>query len=263
MRSSTGIPGLDALIDGGFPAHRAILVCGGPGTGKTTFALQFIGEGLERGEPGIFVSLDEKPRHLIQDAARLGLPLEAALDSGTLAVLDAAPFFTASRGKGWGRPGVDARQVAADLVQQVRRLGARRLAIDSITTLVPPDMDGGHAHDYLRAVVQSLEDNLGCTLLLTCRARPGDPQATCRSLRYLTSGVIELRLSRRDDRLVRALRLLKMRGTAIEPADYDLTIDAAGLSVQEGVERSVSRFTPRRRSVAAAAPQSSDRPAVV
>lgn len=264
VRTSTGVAGLDRLIEGGFPANRAVLLCGGPGTGKTTFGLQFLHEGLERGEPGIFVSLDEKPRHLIDDAARQGLALEPALDAGALTVLDAAPYFTASRGKGWTRPGIDARQVAADLQQQVRKLAARRVVVDTMTTLVPPDMDGAHAHDYLRSLVQSLEDNLGCTLLITCRGRRDEPQATCRSLRYLASGVLELRLRHHDSALTRTLRLLKMRGTAFEPADYGVALDEEGLSVLErmGIP-GVTRFTPRPRPVAAAAPQPSDHPAAV
>src|SRR2546429_9793190 len=59
-RVSSGVPGLDRLIEGGFPANRAVLLCGGTGTGKTTFGLQFLADGLRRGESGAFVSVDER-----------------------------------------------------------------------------------------------------------------------------------------------------------------------------------------------------------
>jgi circadian clock protein KaiC len=60
----TGIEGLDELISGGFPKGRVILVLGGPGSGKTVLASQFLYKGLsEYGENGIMVSLDEGKEH--------------------------------------------------------------------------------------------------------------------------------------------------------------------------------------------------------
>jgi circadian clock protein KaiC len=264
-RASTGIPGLDPLLEGGFPLNRAMLLCGEAGTGKTTCALQFLIAGIQRGDAGAFVSVDEKPRHLIDDAIRLGLPVQAAIDAGTLMILDAAPYFTATRGKQWTRPGVDARQVAADLVHQLRKISARRLVIDSITSLVPPDMGRAQANDYLRSLVHSLEDNLGSTILLTCRGSRLDSQGACESARYLASGVIELRLDARHSTLRRTLRIRKMRGAPVAPGDYRIEMEGGvGLSIAESLERrDVSVFRPRPRSVAVAAPQPSDRPAAV
>lgn len=263
-RTSTGIPGLDPLIDGGFPANRAVILCGGTGTGKTTFALQFLAEGLERGEPGAFVSLDEKPIHLLEDAAALGRDLRPAADNGTLAVLDAAPYFTATRGGSWGRSNVvDARQVASDLAHQTRKINARRLVVDTLTSLVPPAMDRGQAQDYLRSLIQSLEDNLGCSILLTCRGTRLDPQATCDAARYLASGVIELRLARRDGELHRSLVVRKMRGASPDLSEHPLMLErGTGLSL--AVPRAAADlFTRRQRSVADGRPPASDRPAAV
>ena len=59
MRVKTGINGLDELIEGGFPEKSTILVSGTPGTGKTLFCLQYIHKGLELGESGIYITLEE------------------------------------------------------------------------------------------------------------------------------------------------------------------------------------------------------------
>jgi circadian clock protein KaiC len=226
-RTSTGLPELDDLLGGGFPANRAVVVCGSAGTGKTMFGLQFLARGLETGEPGAFVTVDEKPRHLLDDGAALWLDVRSAVETGALVILDAAPYFTATRGRTWKRSGIDARRVASDLVQQVSALKARRLVIDSMTSLVPNDMSAGEAYDYLRSVIFSLEDNLGCTIMLTCRAPREDPQRTCDAARHLASGVVELRFRRTDEGLRRVLRVRKMRATWIEPADYPFTIEPA------------------------------------
>jgi len=228
-RASTGIRGLDDILEGGFPANRCILLSGEPGTGKSIFGLQFLAAGIAVGQPGVCVSVDQKPQHLLNDASRFGWNLDAAVSVGMLTVLDASPYFTATRNKTKNAVPIDARSIATDLSNQVRRIGAKRLVIDSLTSLVPPDMSRSEAHDYLRSVVLSLEDNMGCTVLLTSRAgSPGDPQALCEAAEYLVSGIIELKVRKAGWSFVRTLFVKKMRGTAIEPEEYSFQIDAKG-----------------------------------
>jgi KaiC/GvpD/RAD55 family RecA-like ATPase len=231
-RASTGIRGLDALLEGGFPANRAILVSGDPGTGKTTFGLQFLAAGIQRGEPGVCVSVDQKPQHLLQDAARFGWDLDDASSKGLLTLLDASPFFTARRNTTKSRVPVDARNVATDLSQHIRRTSARRLVIDSLTSLVPPEMTRAQAHDYLRSIILSLEDNVGCTVLMTSRACSAhDPQALGDATGYLVSGILELSVRKAGRAFARTLYIKKMRGTSVEPEEHGLRMDARGLSV--------------------------------
>lgn len=81
----SGIPGLDEVTGGGLPRGRPTLVCGSSGTGKTLFGLQFLVRGaLERGEPGVFVSFEERGRDLEQNVDSLGfsLPRHAAQATG-------------------------------------------------------------------------------------------------------------------------------------------------------------------------------------
>ncbi len=63
-RSKTGIPGLDAVLCGGLISTRLYLVDGAPGAGKTTFALQYLLEGVRAGERCLYVTLSETRRNL-------------------------------------------------------------------------------------------------------------------------------------------------------------------------------------------------------
>jgi circadian clock protein KaiC len=237
-RVPSGVPGLDDLVGGGFPRHRTVLLCGDIGTGKTTFGLQFLMAGVDRGEAGVLVSVDEKPHHVIEDARRFGWDLDAAINQRLLTVLDASPFFMALRSKS----ALDARHVAGDLTQQVRHATASRLVIDGVTSLAPAGAGDVASDDFIRSLVLSLEDNLDCTTVLTTRttAAGAHPSAVGSTAEQVTSGVIELKLAPVVDlgELAgcfpgwrrRSLRIRKMRGapSAIDERPFDIA-DGCGL----------------------------------
>lgn len=226
-RLPSGIPGLDVLIGGGLPLQRAMLLCGDIGTGKTTFGLQFLMAGASLGEAGVLVSVDEKPMHVLEDAGRFGWDVRGAMTSRSITVLEASPFFTARR----GRSGVDARQVAGDLALQVRRAGGKRLVIDGAISLAPDDA----VDDFVRSLVTSLEDNLGCTTVLIARTcASAHTLAAGSSIERLTSGVLELRLGLIRGAMTRSLLVRKMRGaaTSLDPRFFDI-VEGRGLVLHD------------------------------
>src|SRR5437899_12633622 len=75
-RVSTGVPGLDDMLEGGFPTGSLITLAGRPGTGKTIFGSQFLYQGArESGEPGMYVSMLEGRKAYFRNMNRLGLDL--------------------------------------------------------------------------------------------------------------------------------------------------------------------------------------------
>ena len=92
-RVATGVVGLDQMLQGGLPQGKSYLLTGEPGTGKTTFSAQFMLEGLKQGENGIYISVDEKPAHVVEDAESLGWDLRTPVEQGKLTLLDVSPYF--------------------------------------------------------------------------------------------------------------------------------------------------------------------------
>jgi circadian clock protein KaiC len=230
-RVPSGVPGLDALIGGGFPFHRTVLLCGDIGTGKTTFGLQFLMEGAKRGEAGLLVSVDEKPQHVLEDARRFGWDVGGASDPPLITVLGASPCFTALRGKS----GLDARHVASDLTQQIRGVNASRLVIDGATSLVADGAPVAGVEDFLRSLIFALEDNLGCTTVLTARTSASTHTSTVGpTAERLTSGVIELKVGAPGRRGGHSLLVRKMRGApmALGERPFDI-VDGRGLVLRE------------------------------
>ncbi len=217
-RIPTGIEGLDSLINGGLPQNKVYLVSGEAGTGKTIFCLQYALAGASRGENAVYVSIDEKPAHLIEDAASLGWDLQKYIKDKKLALLDVTPYFTNIRlGK---EKMIDVREVVSDLTKKVRKVKATRLVIDPIAPLIFSTEATIQVQEYIRRLIFSIEDNLKCTTLITS----GIPSGTFRISQYqveefVVSGIILLGVSGQKGR-VRTLYVRKMRGTKTDLDDH-------------------------------------------
>jgi circadian clock protein KaiC len=237
-RVPTGIEGLDEILQGGFPGGKSYLLSGEPGTGKTTFAAQYIMEGLKRGENGIYISVDEKPAHVVEDAESLGWDLRTPLDDGRLILLDVSPYFN------WVRTGrsnvVDANEVIQDLSKQVRRINAKRLVFDSLVPLV---LHRDRMHDiqeFIRDLIFGIDDNLGVTTLMTSHVWPGSARETQIGIEeFIASGVIYTRLKKLHEdahEYTRTMFVRKMRGTNTILADYAFEIiQGKGIVVRERI----------------------------
>lgn len=231
-RVPTGVEGLDNLLQGGLPAGQSYLITGEPGTGKTTFAAQFILEGLRRGENGVFISIDEKPSHMVEDVATLGWDLRTPVNEGKLNLLDVSPYFNWVRTSKGGS--VDANEVLQDLAKQVRRINAKRLVIDPMVPLILHRERLFEVQEYIRTLIFGIDDNFGCTTLMTSHVWPGARSEERSIEEFMVSGVIALRLMKADeDHYVRRMFIRKMRGTAIDLKEYTYDIHSErGLVVQ-------------------------------
>src|SRR5690242_15480768 len=76
QRSSTGVPGLDDILRGGFLPNRLYLIEGDPGAGKTTLAIQFLLQGAAKGEKCLYITLSETKEELAAGAASHGWSLD-------------------------------------------------------------------------------------------------------------------------------------------------------------------------------------------
>src|SRR5512136_1756955 len=90
-RLKTGIGGLDEMLQGGLPENHIVLVMGSFGTGKTTFGLQFLLEGLRNAEPCIFISLEEDKESILKNASSFGWDLSEVLDKKKLGLFKLEP----------------------------------------------------------------------------------------------------------------------------------------------------------------------------
>lgn len=138
-RVKSGIYGLDELVEGGFPKGRTILVSGGCGTGKTIFAMQYIYRGVvEYDEPGVFVTLDERPQMIREDMYRFGWDIAKYEKAGDLVIVDASSAkigFPSEEKYSIPQLSVDIDRLLLRVMQVADQIKAKRIVVDSIVGL--------------------------------------------------------------------------------------------------------------------------------
>jgi KaiC/GvpD/RAD55 family RecA-like ATPase len=124
-RIPTGIAGLDRVIEGGVRDNTTLLVVGSSGTGKSTFAMQYLNYGLEHGENGLYISMEEPPEQILREAKMLGFNLDKYYEKEL--------FFFHSKGKDFVKL-VDEQLPA--LVEMNKNFSVKtRVVIDPLTPL--------------------------------------------------------------------------------------------------------------------------------
>lgn len=226
MRLKTGISGLDEVLFGGVPADRLYLVEGMPGTGKTTMALQFLMEGRERGEKGLYVSLSETKEELLQVAASHGWSLDGIglYELGaSQARLEPEQEYTVFHPEE-----VELTQTAQHVYEEADRIKPSRVVFDSLSEM---RLLSREPLRYRRQILSLKQFFAGrkCTVLLLddTVGRDSDLQ-----LQSISHGVISLeRLGKEYGASRRRLNIVKLRGAKFRDGYHDYVIETGGIRV--------------------------------
>lgn len=235
MRVKTGIPGLDQLIEGGFPAGGCVLISGKIGTGKSIFAMQYILKGItDYGEPGVFVSLERERKALHRDTQRFNWHLQLLEKRGSLQLLN-GPLTKLGKGVKKGKKAV--RNVISEIVKAVEASESKRLALDRLellSMLLPDEFTFWVELDGLKRKLREL----GCTSVLTTEIREGKEELSRLGIEeQIADGVIVLYYEGEGLTRDRALEIRKMRGTKHSNQLQFFDITDKGIAIKKMPER--------------------------
>lgn len=236
-RVATGIPGLDELMEGGFPEGRSVLLSGACGTGKTILSMQYIYNGAKKfSEPGVYVTLDERPDLIRQDVLRFGWDLRKLEDEKLLHIVDgsiAKLGLPSDEQFSMPATGFDLDKLLLEIMRICKRIGAKRVVVDSIPAL---GFNFDDPNEVRKAILKLsyLLMRTGVTSVLTSEVQEGENRFGKYGVEeYVVDGVIVLYYAGIGTQSNRTLHIRKMRATNHSEDLHPLKITNKGMVVHK------------------------------
>lgn len=231
-RASSGVPGLDQVLDGGLIARRGYLLRGGPGLGKTTLGLSFL-LAADEGERSLFIGFQEPEAELTANAAKVGL------DTRGIDFLSLAPteeFFTGAQTYDvFAASDVEQAPMIDTVVEAVERIQPQRVFIDSLTHLRLMSADRYQFRQQVVSLLRFLIER-GATAMFTSEFSTESPDD---DLQFLADGVINLDPGRSSP----TVEVSKMRGSWTHRGPHEYRIDETGVQVFPRIVPPAQRLT--------------------
>lgn len=224
-KAPTGIEGFDEISSGGLPRGRTSLLMGGPGTGKTVFALQSLVRGVrELDEPGIFVTFEEDARRIVDNSRSFGWGLDE-INPDKLYFMDArlSPQ-TIKSGE------FDLSLLLAGLQAKAEEMKARRVVLDGIDVLLTLLDDPAAERWELYRLHEALQAGDLTTLITTKLSTPRQ-EPRYDFLQFMVDCAVEFDHRLYEDISLRRLRITKYRGSSYSENEFPLTIGKEGANV--------------------------------
>jgi len=223
-RLSIGVPELDSLMGGGVPEGDSLLVAGPSGAGKTVLGIQFIADGLERGEPGIVAMFEELPDEFMQRAASFGFDLDKHVKDGSLKLIYLRPLDLS----------VD--ETVHEIVNAVREIGCKRLVIDSLVGFemaLAPDFRADFRESLYRMI--GALTRLGVTIVSTVEVEENFTSMGLSNftISFLADDIVRMRYASINGQLRKIMMVVKMRRSQHSIDMYAYEVTSRGLVIGE------------------------------
>lgn len=219
----TGIDGFDFLAEGGVPQGRTTLVVGTAGSAKTVFACQFLAEGIQRGESGVFVTFEEPPKAVRKNMRGFGWNIRQWEAEGKWAFVDASPQLSE-------KPVVsgdyDLGALLARIEFAIRKVKATRVSMDSLGAIFSHLNDTAQVRTDLFRIASVLREMNVTSILTAERTDEYGDISRYGVEEFVADNVVILRNALMDEKRRRTVEVLKYRGTSHQKGEFPFTVIA-------------------------------------
>jgi circadian clock protein KaiC len=217
VRTKTGVPGMDEILYGGIPQNNLVVISGDPGSGKTCLCLEYLYNGVvQYNEPGIYISLEESAEEIIGFAELFEWDVRTLIEKKLLSIITVELY--------------DFDNLKNTIEDEVSRLGAKRLVIDPgvvFRLYFERELD---ARKRILSLGRMLK-RINCTAIITNEISLNKASSLFGLEEYVADGVILLYHTKLEDRFIRSVGVLKMRGTKISEKLHPIRITDQGIKI--------------------------------
>lgn len=226
--SQTGIEELDKILNGGIPKGSNVLLAGSAGSGKTTLVMQWLYNGLRYKEPGVYFALTEPITKTIKNASSFDF-YKPTSSKSSVYLTDLRSTLGLLNLKGKKLEEKDLDKVLDAIASVVKKTGARRVVIDSITAMCYLLEEKNLIRIFIFRLSNVLND-LECTTIMTSEVHEGK-YSVFGVEEYISDGIIWVGQKSKKDDIYRTLKIAKMRGVAFTPETYRFKITRKGITL--------------------------------
>jgi circadian clock protein KaiC len=222
---ATGIEGFDELSRGGLPRHRTSLLIGGPGAGKTVFALQCLVNAARRRSPGIFVAFEESPRQILANGATFDWGL-AKLAAKQIFFMDAHLSPTLVKAGDFDLAGM-----LAMLAAKKDEIGAQWIVFDGLDVLLTLLQDPVAEMREIYRIRDWLAQN-ALTAIVTAKLEDRNAEAVHYGfLQFMVDCVVRFHRRQEDRVSSPSIQMTKYRGSSYAAAEFPMSFGPSGIEV--------------------------------
>jgi circadian clock protein KaiC len=216
VRASSGIPALDEMLEDGYWPGASTLIAGPSGSGKTLLGLHFIFNGARQGEPGVIATLQENETQLERVAGGFGW----SLTEPNIEVMYRSPVD------------IHIDEWAYELLQTVKRTGARRILIDSVTDIRAAAADATRFREFCYSLMQRFARQ-GVSIVMTFEIPDlfGAERLSDDAVSPLSDNVVMLSYLKDDGLIKRTISVIKTRASQHDPAIRQFLIGRDGIAL--------------------------------
>lgn len=217
---STGIEGLDEILDGGLLSQKAYLLKGGPGTGKSIMGFHFLGQGITNGEETLLITLGEAKDSVIENASKVGL------DMSEVEILDLSPqeevYKNAEMYEIFPPSEVETPSIVQSIVEKVESLKPSRVVLDSVTMLKHLFQDTFQYRNLALSFIRYITSQGATFMLISESDSSGEDQEP-----FWVDGVFNLKYTK----AWRKIEIPKYRGSDFRSGSHAFKITSDGIQV--------------------------------
>jgi len=199
---STGLPGLDVMLDGGFRRASCILISGNSGTGKTTLASTFARAACQRGERVLYLNFEESKEAMISGMLSAGLDLQSPIRARKLLIQTTMPESTGSDDH------------LNRVMETIANFNPGHMILDAVSACVRMGSEKA-AFDFMMRLISVVKER-GITTVLTNQINHGSNEEEISGIGFssVVDAVVQLRFVETADEVNRQMFVVKSRGSA-------------------------------------------------